>query len=959
MMQSKRLGWLIGVGLLLLQVVQAQLQTSPNTEPLIPVFFGSGTPWYRGNYNWVPDWSALGFRVARGGHSNNLAGLIKVGTYFQFLRYTDGGGFWRGGLPWTDSGLKYSELQIADFLAQLSQAGGNSGRVIGLELINEPGAWFRPMLVEPEQMVAFYQKHVPLRNSMLGAQALLYLPAPVFWHRVDGFGDYLEECYKAGLWNYGDVQAVHPYRLLTPESLVPYYAYLRSVIGRYAGEERGIVANEGNAWPGAIDPVHNPWLPCEVLLNFENWQVRRAAKYLQRYLLIHQACNVPLYIYNFDAAGDTNYSLILFSDDRGQQKTLAYYSVLNFAKFFWEYDYWTRMRLDDPDLWVLIYRKRKHSPTGLAPKEWLIVVWDRHGRVRTGADSPILPIYGASGVWYNFLGKAAEEYSLLIGYGAASNSFFALGDNVPLRIPLWADFFDMPCPYYDPDLIRYGSYGCPTTCDQSDALPLPYNAAPFYYLLDRFHPRSLPEISWRVSEQAVVRAGGNLELIVEGYSPTSRNGLPTLPDKGLLLLQGRGVNLSVTFTLNRQGNSAWFRNRIVLPWRFRRASQELQAQLAFGWGNSFDPPLASRRSIWVSVINPIECKIVPVRGQISVPTRLDVPMFALRLQSYSEESWQGTAAIWVSGQQQPILRSVSIPAGGTVLVPFRIAAEDVTQWVTIEKIQLLDSLLNNIVAEWGPRHVTLLFSWRDAGDWGSSLQDWPDPCLSCDHFVSNPTNPNGDRFKVGQWARPWRGWSDRPSCAPPPWFSLSFVAPPTTFEGGDPIMTPPAVAKIDYRFGAVQFDWNGYGLGPSAAREESVFVQIDSNVQPPIQLPPLSERALTEVVAWYYGTERLYSVGASLEEYLNNQGQDYGITHVGTAYVPAGDGKWHLLSIMLPFSRYTSNWVNEEPIGYNTEYICSNQIERVYIDIRNIFSAGPGSFYIGGIALVHYKEEEF
>jgi len=877
------LGTLIGVSLWG-QVRQAVPAASIATD--LP-FFGSASEWSLRN-EWVGElvdaWNSLGFGMARQHMLTALLGASQgyINAY-DFIGMHTASRFWvtnpdydlriYGGVPWSVSGSLFLE---DSFFGKFNQTYPSYvSRVIAYEPLNETDSGFyRGQLIDADRLYNICLLDYSLVDTYF-PRAKKVMPSPTGTTR--GGWDYMQSLLKRGFADLVDFATVHPYRHTTPESLVPVYANMRSLIASYSrsGRVPSLVAGELGYSIEAVKTPETGWTWYS-LLNPQDWRTRRWAKYWQRLFLVQRYCDVPTpHMYQWAVYSNTSrdglfFPLIVLDNQSGTiKKTLAYYSVENFMDFYMLYEYYARVRLSDPSKWVLIFRSRKPSSTGLRRNEWLLVAWDRETDANARGETITLPIYGAKGIIHNFLSKANP--SLEPSYPIA----FEFGSSSPMTLWQFPDGWDGPSQSEDPHPLP----------PVGDAF---HDASPFYYVLERFEPISLPEIAWRVTEHVTVRAGDVLRLRVEGFCPRNWYGLT--PNRAVLRLRGHGVDLSASFAVEP---GRWFSQTISLPWNSRRAALELVAELSFWQGLSYRA-VQTQRSVWVSVSNPIDCRLAPMQNGLGL--LLSSRDFA--------QSWTGRVRVDVSGVGV-VERDVSLAPGGSQTVRV-LSGLGTGSIITVDRIQLIDSS-NSVVAEWGRRRVNLLW------------------LLNSTSFPLWVWTWNGT---VGDDRRPDPGYELVPNVSPP-------VAPPFA-EGGSA-----SVARLSYHFGCLNSDRAAGTL--AQAMPQSVVLSFSGRVN----IPPREQRAITEVCVWLYATEPWVPLWSGIYDQVDANRRQ---RHESNTWLEA-DGQWRLVSFYMPHLRNVQN-------NLNTEYISSNSIGLDICGVNNIYSAGPGELYIGPIALIHYEEEE-
>lgn len=892
-----------------------QVQTSPPV-PLIPSFYGSALEW------WIPfnpptlisdvanQWNSLGFLMARA--FINIPRVDWGVSALDFIIGNTPSSLWLhsgdgynlriyGGVPWSTMGSLFVEDIFFKWFIQ--NYGSCVPRVITYEPFSETDSGFyRGQLIDVDKAYQLSLIDYSLARAYF-PNAKLAMPAPTNANR--GNLDYLHSLLKRGFANIADYATVHPYRYTTPESLIPFYANARSLVASYTPADRvlPLIASELGYGIDAIHP--NPTIATwGDLLPPGDWYTRRWAKYWQRLLLVQRYANVPVaHLYQYIVYSSSTWDglffpLVVCDVSQGQNQailheTLAFYSVLNFMDFYMRYEYYTRIPLphSNPDLselvsnpskWVLVFRSRKPSPSGLRRNEWLIVAWDRESDSVSNNDFIVLPIYGAKGIIHNFISKVAPHYESL--YYPQS---FEYSPNTPLKLEQFYDVRDSaPSGEEDPHPIN--SY---------------HDASPFYYVLERFEASSLPELAWRITEHVNARAGGSLEITVEGFCPRFWNG--TRPNQALLTLRGHGVALSATFPVEP---GSWFSRHISLPWNNRRAAVELIAELSFGRGLTFKN-LQTKRSIWVSTSNPIDCKIAPMHNGIGL-------LFTSR--DFSQ-TWSGKVRVKIEIEDAVIIEEKTLmlaPGAQQMVRIMNLPGTNLITNLTIESIHLLDSA-NRIVGEWGRRYI-----------------NW----FHYNNLFNNYCLP----------VCTWNGTASLTDRRPDPEGTLMQVTPPVNppfVDDGSDVQ----VLNLSYRFGCLSSEREIREL--SAALPQSVFVDVDMRTaQRSIPLPSPSQRPVSEICVWIYATEpwialwaRVYDSQPSSSSYQAHE----------TSTFLEGEGRWQLVSFYLPHFRNIRN-------GLNTEYISSESINSFTLcGINNLYSAGPGELYIGPFALVHYEEEEF
>jgi len=888
----------------------AQLPAQPVNEavPLIPSFFGGSLEWFTPNSlvnELMPLWNASPFTIAR--QHMNTAFRPPWDNHrgpFDLIYSFTSSSFWvinpdfnerlYGGVSWSTLGRLFLEdAFFIPFVQNPYPPYPYITRVRAYEPYSETDSiFYNGQLIDVDVLYNQFLIDRDLSRRYF-PNAKLSMPAPTGTTR--GGWDYMTSILKRGFLNLVDNVTVHPYRHTAPETLVPCYAQMRSLIASYAQNDRAIPPLIASELGYGIDAIGRPTPVDESgwrkLTDPSDWRVRRWAKYWQRLFHVQRYCDVPwphayIWVVSACTSWDGLYfpMLVMYNTDPDRScgpganpdtfqlaKTLAYYSVQNFADFYLLYEYYARIYVDDPYRWVLIYRSRKPSSTGLRRNEWLLVAWDRYAR----GGEIVLPIDGARGKWYNFLGKAAPSLN------GAEQGTFSFPDT-PLHLILYPDPYDNP------------SNNNPNN-NPPDNYPIagPHDGSPFYYMLERFDANSLPELAWRVSEHVTTRAGGLLQIKVEGYCP--RNWYGITPDRAVIRLRGHGVDLTASFPVEA---GAWFSQDLSLPWNGRRSAVELVAELSFGRGLNYRA-LATKRVIWVSVANPIDCRIAPMYNGLGL--LLSSRDFAA--------PWSGK--VRVDLVVTTVEKDVSLAPGGTQMV--RILYDNSpTLDITINKIQLLDSN-NQLVAEWGRRYVNLL--WNN---------------------LSNINN-------FGVWA--WDGTYDNPDDnRPDPSFTLTSSLSPTPDVPFVDQGVPVSVGKLSYRFGCLYSD--RYAGNLKAATPQSVHISYNPNVS----IVPSDMRKITEISVWLYTTEPWVPLSAGIYDFDGACNSVRSCRHETSTWLES-QSQWQLVSFYFPHFRNVHR-------QHNTEYIKSSCIRLDVFGVGNIYSAGPGDVYFGPIALIHYEEEE-
>lgn len=892
--------WIVGIFSIAVWVnivanAWSQLQPQPIEGAVVPIprFFGSALEWYIPNSistDLMSLWNASPFTLAR---QHMVVALRSPWqnhiSAFDFLYTSTGSSFWiinpdfgdrlYGGVPWSTLGRLFLEDLYFTPFAQTPYG----SRVYAYEPYSETDSGsFTGQLIDVD--VLYNQFLIDREVSRLyWPNVKLAMPAPTGATR--GGWDYMTSMLKRGFIDLVDYVTVHPYRETAPETLVPCYAQFRSLVASYVRAGQTIPPLMASELGYGIQAIGRPTPQDDAggnwhgILNSRDWRVRRWAKYWQRLFHVQRYCDVPLvHAYTWMVFSNTGWDGIYFPMlviDREHndtiEKTLAYYSVQNFADFYHLYEYYARIHLPDPYQWALIYRSRRPSSSGLRRNEWLIVVWDRYAR----GGAITVPIYGAKGRWYNFLGKAAP---FLPG---AEQGTFSFSSNQPLNLTLYPDWYDNPSNSSNPP----------------DNYPIsgPHDGSPFYYVLEQFDSNSLPELAWRVSEHVTARAGGVLQLKVEGYCPRFWNGVR--PNGAVLRLRGHGVDLTASFPVEA---GSWFSQHLSLPWIGRRSAVELVAELSFGQGLNYHA-LQTKRVVWVSVANPIDCRIAPMHKGLGL--LLSSRDFA--------EPWSGKIRVDINDVIMEA--NVSLTAGGTQLVRIVSNNYDVFD-VTINRIQLIDNN-NRVVAEWGRRYVNLLW---------------------------NNLHSENSRFPLSAWA--WDGTNNTPDDRPNARANLSRSSPPSAdipfLDNNDTIV----VGKLQYEFGCLTSDRMGFTL--KSGTGQSVAIGYTEDVR--IVSPRL--RKQTEICVWLYATEPWVPLWVGV---YDNQCIPNGPScrHETSTWLES-QARWKLVSFFLPHARNVH-------LGQNTEYISSTCVHLDICGVSNVYSAGPGELYIGPFALVHYEEEEF
>ncbi len=945
MMRGQMNRWMLGllIGWLGHSSVIWSQQSVSGPVPLVPIappFFGSAQPWWIHN-NIVNEigflWNSLGFGFARqhmiipmmcdwNEHMNAFEHIFRyTGASFVLLS-ADFDIRMYGGVPWSTSGAAFLENFFFKRYSQQSYV----TRTKFYGGLSEPDAgWYRGFMFDANTHYMMFSIDSHLARSYLPG-VKIGMPAPNANTR--GGWDHMESMLKRGFLNLADYTTLHPYRNTSPESLVPVYANMRSLIASYARSPQipPLVAEELGCTIEAMgrptpNEQYNDW---RSLLDQRDWRIRRWAKHWQRLFLIQRYCDVPLFHAYQWLDWSTNswdalyFALVVEDVDNNHtiHKLLSYYSVQNFIDFYMLYEHYARVYLPDKNQWLIIYRARKPSARGfpgLRRNEWLLVAWDRYSR----GGQITLPIYGATGKWYNFIGKAGADQL------GAEQGNFSFSTSQPLTLVLYTDPWDNPGDPNNPGSHVPDTY--PLFSDTEPPTLLPHDGSPFYYVLERFDARrSLPEIAWRVTEHATVRAGGVLRLRVEGYCPREWGG--HVPDRAYVNLAGRGVNLTASFPVEA---GEWFSREISLPWNGRRAAVELVASLMFGSGSWVGRPLEMRRVVWVSVSNPIDCRLAPMKGGLGV---------LLRSRDFSA-GWSGKVQVDIVGVGL-VERNVSLTAGGSQVVRI-FSTSGSTADLTINSIRLIDSS-NQVVAEWGRRYVDLL--WSNLPDSnsscsGDSLPLWYWTWDSSDNTPDDRPNPEGNE--------PNRSDGNL-ECAEPPATagSLPFV------DDGNPVQ----VAKLRYRFGCTNAD------RPLFLRPPAQAVVVSHRER--VQIPHPSQRVISEICVWLYATEPWLALSAGVYDndagvYENDCGEGHARDFHSTSTAFENTGQWQLVSFYLPHLRLRfykdENGDLLPPCELsNTEYISSTSVDLNVVGIANVYSAGPGELYIGPFAMVHYEEEE-
>ncbi len=910
------IGWLVHSSAVIWS--QQSVSGSVTPVPIAPPFFGSSQPWSIRND--IADDIGLLWNSLRFGFTRQHM-IVSLGCYrdnfmnaFQHIFQYSGASFvllnsdfdirMYGGVPWSTSGTIFLENFFFKRYSQLSYV----TRTKFYGGLSEPDAgWYRGFMFDADVHYNVFSLESALARSYLPG-IKIGMPSPNGHTR--GGWDHMESMLKRGFLNLADYATIHPYRHCAPESLVPVYANMRSLIASYARSHQipPLIAEELGCTLEAMgrptpNEQYNDWYRYD--WHQKDWRIRRWAKHWQRLFLIQRYCDVPVFhMYQWLASSEDQWDALLFPfviiDTSNQliHKVLSYYSAQNFIYFYMLYEHYARVYLPERNQWLLIYRARKPSAKGfpgLRRNEWLLVAWDRYSR----GGEIVVPLYGATGKWYNFIGKAGADQ-----LGAAQGNF-SFTTNQPLRLVLYPDYWDNP---NDPNNPGYGvldTYPLPPDPEINPPTPPPHDGSPFYYVLEQFDARSLPEIAWRVTEHATVRAGGVLRLRVEGYCPREWAG--RVPDRAYVNLAGRGVNLTASFPVQA---GEWFSREISLPWNGRRAAVELVASLMFGGTQWVGRPLEMRRVVWVSVSNPIDCRLAPMKGGLGV---------LLRSRDFSA-GWSGKVRVDIANRGVAEL-NVSLTAGGSQVVRILSNPPADMDPIVINFIQLIDSS-NQVVAEWGRRYVNLLWS------------NLPDSNSSC----------SGDALPVWYWA--WDSSDGTPDDRPNPEGNLECAAPPASpppfVDDGSSVQ----VAKLRYRFGCTAADRPLF-LSPPA---QAVVVSHRRDVQ----IPPPSQRVITEICAWLYATEPWLALGAGVYEV-----ESCGSNSHSTPATFENTGQWQLVSFYLPHFRLRFYQDCSPPnIPSNTEYIASTSVHLNVVGISNVYSAGPGELYIGPFAMVHYEEEE-
>ncbi len=155
-----------------------------------------------------------------------------------------------------------------------------AGKEILWEIWNEPNL---RQFWSPQPSVDDYCKLVEETAPLLreaDPSGLVVAPAtsgiPLNW---------LEQCFKKGLLQHIDVLSVHPYRSKPPETVVPDYADLRKLIGRYAPNGKNIPVISGEWGYSNVNWDKTP------LSN------EQQAQYLVRMFLINLSQRIPVSIW--------------------------------------------------------------------------------------------------------------------------------------------------------------------------------------------------------------------------------------------------------------------------------------------------------------------------------------------------------------------------------------------------------------------------------------------------------------------------------------------------------------------------------------------------------------------------------------------------------------------------------------------------------------------------------------
>lgn len=157
---------------------------------------------------------------------------------------------------------------------------------------------------------------------------------------------FAESCFKAGLLNYWDGVTVHPYRPMEPESSVPDYARLRSLIQRHAPKGRTI-----------------PILCGEVGYSHISVPGREAqADFFLRQHLVNLAAGVPLTIwYNWSDNGsdpkntEHHYGIVGVAPEFAVKP--AFSSARTMTRLLSGFTYSKRLAYGKPEDWLLLFTK--------------------------------------------------------------------------------------------------------------------------------------------------------------------------------------------------------------------------------------------------------------------------------------------------------------------------------------------------------------------------------------------------------------------------------------------------------------------------------------------------------------------------------------------------------------------------------------------------------------------------
>jgi hypothetical protein len=164
---------------------------------------------------------------------------------------------------------------------------------------------------------------------------------------------FLEACFQAGLLEYWSAVSVHPYRQDAPETAIPEYARLRTMIDRYAPQGKTIPILSGE-WG-----YSSTW---------DKFDDAKQGKYLPRQWLTNLANNVPLSIwYDWHDDGtdpkepEHHFGMVRHAYAQGQtpvyQPKPAYLAAKTLTSVLGGYRFQKRLAVGGPDDYVMQFAK--------------------------------------------------------------------------------------------------------------------------------------------------------------------------------------------------------------------------------------------------------------------------------------------------------------------------------------------------------------------------------------------------------------------------------------------------------------------------------------------------------------------------------------------------------------------------------------------------------------------------